>query len=112
MVPSPDIDAAFALIYVANEFCATAPALHAHGKQPPAMADRHSKTPNNVAGRYYVDETCIDCGLCREIAPATFSLDDVNRVSFAWRQPVTTEEIALAEQAVECCPTESVGNDG
>jgi ferredoxin len=76
------------------------------------MPERTNKTPKNVPGRYYVDDTCIDCGLCPETAPGTFRRDDVNGVSFAWKQPVTAEEIALAEQAAEGCPTDSVGNDG
>jgi ferredoxin len=32
--------------------------------------------------------------------------------SFVYRQPVTPEERALAEEARQGCPTESIGNDG
>ena len=76
------------------------------------MADRTQKTPNNVPGRYYVDETCIDCDLCRETAPATFLRDDENGASYVWRQPSTPEEHALAEEALQSCLTETIGNDG
>lgn len=80
--------------------------------QQTPMADRTQKTPNNVPGPFYVDETCIDCDLCRETAPATFRRDDESGGSYVWRQPTTTEERTLAEDALQCCPTETIGNDG
>jgi ferredoxin len=33
------------------------------------MADVANKYSENVAGKYYVDNQCIDCDLCRETAP-------------------------------------------
>ena len=33
------------------------------------MADPDNKHPLNLPGAYYNDDTCIDCDLCREIAP-------------------------------------------
>ena len=36
------------------------------------MADLTQKLPENVAGQFYVDATCIDCDLCRETAPQNF----------------------------------------
>ena len=76
------------------------------------MAERNRKAAGNVAGKFYVDDTCIDCDLCRQIAPNTFTRDAETGNSYAFRQPETSEEVALAEEAVRCCPTESVGNDG
>ena len=76
------------------------------------MPNPHDKVPDNVAGPYYNDTTCIDCGLCPEIAPGIFKRQDDLGFSYVYRQPVTPEEIALAEQARESCPTESIGNDG
>jgi ferredoxin len=40
------------------------------------MADAANKYPENVPGKYYVDEQCIDCDLCRETAPANFKRND------------------------------------
>jgi ferredoxin len=37
------------------------------------MADVANKFPQNVPGRFYVDDQCIDCDLCRERAPANFA---------------------------------------
>ena len=76
------------------------------------MADKINRLPQNVAGAYYVDSTCVDCDLCRNTAPDFFKRDDENSVSFVYRQPVTPEERALAEEARQGCPTESIGNDG
>lgn len=76
------------------------------------MADRTDKNPLNVSGDYYNDMTCIDCDLCREIAPGSFKRDDEEGLSYVWRQPGTPDEIAAAEEALRCCPTETIGNDG
>jgi len=33
---------------------------------PKIMADVANRYPENLAGKYYVDNQCIDCDLCRE----------------------------------------------
>lgn len=76
------------------------------------MATTTERLPQNIVGRYYVDSSCIDCDLCRNTAPAFFKRDDEIGFSIVHRQPVTREELALAEEAREGCPTESIGNDG
>ena len=76
------------------------------------MASTNERLPQNVLGRYYVDATCTDCDLCRAIAPAFFTRDDEIGLSIVNRQPITDDEIALAEEAREGCPSESIGNDG
>jgi ferredoxin len=76
------------------------------------MADKNLKTPENVPGRYYVDNTCIDCGLCPDTAPHIFKRFDEGGYSVVHRQPETPQEIALADEARESCPTESIGRDG
>lgn len=76
------------------------------------MANRNQKTPENVPGPIYVDDTCIDCGLCPDTAPQFFRRFDEGGYSIVYRQPQTAEELALAEAAVSGCPTESIGNDG
>ena len=76
------------------------------------MANLKEKTPENVPGRYYVDNTCVDCDMCREIAPQIFKRQDDGAYSYVYRQPVSNEEIALAEEALTHCPTETIGNDG
>ena len=76
------------------------------------MAERINRLLQNVIGAYYVDSSCVDCDLCRNTAPDFFMRDDESGFSFVYRQPVTPEERAAAEEAKQGCPTESIGNDG
>ena len=76
------------------------------------MADPNTKNAGNVPGTYYVDETCIDCDLCRSNAPAFFIRDDEGGFTYVHRQPLSEGEVNQAEEARLACPTESIGNDG
>jgi ferredoxin len=76
------------------------------------MASTNERLSQNVLGRYYVDASCTDCDLCRNTAPDFFRRDDEIGFSIVHHQPVTPEEIALAEEAREGCPSESIGSDG
>ena len=76
------------------------------------MAERTERLPQNVVGPYYVDSTCIDCDMCRSTAPDSFRRDEKIGMTIVYRQPVSREEHALAEEAKQGCPTESIGNDG
>ncbi len=76
------------------------------------MADLRTRLPQNVPGPYYLDDTCIDCDMCRSDAPAFFARLEDTGSSYVYRQPVTPEEFAQAEAARLSCPTDSIGNDG
>lgn len=76
------------------------------------MSDKTSKWPNNIKGRFYVDQSCIDCDACRTEAPDYFRRDDENGYSFVYRQPQTAEEEALCRAALAACPVEAIGDDG
>ena len=76
------------------------------------MANRSQKTPENVPGPYYVDDSCIDCDLCRTVAPEFFSRFDEGGYTIVHRQPVTPEDYAQAQTGLTSCPTDSIGNDG
>ncbi len=76
------------------------------------MADQANKHNENVSGKYYVDDQCIDCDLCRETAPANFKRQNDGGFSFVYKQPETAEEIAACEEALAGCPVEAIGNDG
>jgi glyoxylase-like metal-dependent hydrolase (beta-lactamase superfamily II)/ferredoxin len=71
------------------------------------MANRTLRLPENVAGDFYVDSSCIDCDACRQIAPETFSED--GDYSIVHHQPGTAEEIRRAMMALVACPTASIG---
>ncbi len=76
------------------------------------MADAANKYPENVEGKFYVDDQCIDCDLCRETAPANFKRNDDGGHSFVYKQAETPEEDALCKEAQEGCPVEAIGSDG
>jgi len=61
----------------------------------------------NNAGDFYVDNTCIDCDLCRQIAPETFS--DIGDQSAVHHQPATEDQEFAALRALVTCPTASIG---
>lgn len=76
------------------------------------MPNPHSKAPANQGGPYYVDTDCIDCCGCREIAPRHFGFDEDTGLSYVMQQPETAEEKEIVNEAMNHCPTESIGNDG
>jgi glyoxylase-like metal-dependent hydrolase (beta-lactamase superfamily II)/ferredoxin len=71
------------------------------------MADLKKRLEANVPGEFFVDSTCIDCDLCRQIAPAVFRAEGDNSV--VHHQPATDAEARRAEMALVTCPTASIG---
>jgi len=76
------------------------------------MADIEDKNPENVEGKFYVDEQCIDCDLCRETAPDNFEREEDEGYSYVYKQPENDEELALCMEALEGCPVEAIGDNG
>ena len=76
------------------------------------MADTSRKWPNNVPGPFYVDQECIDCNLCSEIAPDNFAVDREASHDYVHKQPLNDGERSLCAEALACCPVEAIGNDG
>ena len=71
------------------------------------MANPKRSYPDNVAGEFFVDETCIDCDLCRQIAPSVFS--EAAGHSYVSRQPCDPAATHRAAMALVACPTGSIG---
>jgi len=76
------------------------------------MADVDDKLEDNVAGKYYVDSSCIDCDVCRTTAPNNFAANEDEGYSFVSKQPENDDEIAQVDEAIESCPVEAIGEDG
>jgi glyoxylase-like metal-dependent hydrolase (beta-lactamase superfamily II)/ferredoxin len=72
------------------------------------MANLSRRLPENVAGAFFVDDTCIDCDACRQIAPSVFR--DHGDQSSVYHQPATPEETRLALMSLVACPTASIGS--
>ncbi|MEK6325458.1 MAG: MBL fold metallo-hydrolase [Acidobacteriota bacterium] len=71
------------------------------------MALSKLRLAENVVGDFFVDSTCIDCDLCRQIAPETFS--SAREQSVVHHQPETPEQEFAALKALVTCPTASIG---
>ena len=71
------------------------------------MANRNQKTPGNVPGAFYVDDSCIDCDMCRTVAPEFFSRFDEGGYSIVHHQPVTADEVAAIKG--DAAPYAAVG---
>src|SRR5271166_2177202 len=76
------------------------------------MADAANKYAENIAGKYYVDNQCIDCDLCRETAPDNFKRNEDGGYSFVFKQPESPDEEARCKEAKEACPVEAIGDNG
>lgn len=74
------------------------------------MAEIVEKLPDNVSGKFYVE--CIDCDVCRDTSPANFTRNDENGYSFVYKQPETSQEVELCNEAMNVCPVEAIGDDG
>ena len=71
------------------------------------MATPAKRLTANVAGDFFVDSTCIDCGSCRQVAPATFAEGD--DVSFVFSQPADEMAAHRARMALVACPVAAIG---
>ncbi|MCS7080666.1 MAG: ferredoxin [Chloracidobacterium sp.] len=76
------------------------------------MANLRERFPENAEGPFYVDAQCIDCDVCRSIAPDIFARNDRGAYSYVLRQPENEEERELCLEAMESCPVEAIGDDG
>jgi glyoxylase-like metal-dependent hydrolase (beta-lactamase superfamily II)/ferredoxin len=74
------------------------------------MANPAKRLEENVPGDFFVDDSCIDCDACRQIAPGTFR--DHGDQSSVFHQPILDGETFRALQALVACPTGSIGTVG
>ncbi len=71
------------------------------------MAKPSRRLAWNVPGDFYVDDSCIDCDACRQIAPTVFR--EHGDLSIVYRQPSDDKEVLDALKALVACPTASIG---
>ncbi|MDK2971343.1 MAG: ferredoxin [Candidatus Sumerlaeota bacterium] len=76
------------------------------------MADFEARLSENVPGKFYVDDQCIDCDACRATAPDNFARDEEKGYSYVCKQPENETEEQLCMDALEGCPVEAIGDDG
>lgn len=71
------------------------------------MADAGIKVTGNHPGPWFVDQTCINCDTCRQLASNIFA--EVGAFSAVVHQPTTAEQRFCAARALVACPTGSIG---
>jgi glyoxylase-like metal-dependent hydrolase (beta-lactamase superfamily II)/ferredoxin len=71
------------------------------------MARSDERRPGNADGMFFVDASCIDCAVCRTVAPASFAPRD--GASIVATQPRSAHELLRAKMALVACPTSSIG---
>lgn len=76
------------------------------------MANLNDKHSENILGKWYVDTGCIFCGLCGEYAESSFRPATDGAQHIVYHQPTTEAEIAAAQESMESCPVDAIGNDG
>jgi ferredoxin len=76
------------------------------------MATINNRYSDNVPGKFYVNDDCIDCDLCQEIAPNNFCRNDDEGHSYICKQPENDEELTACQEALEACPVVAIGDDG
>jgi glyoxylase-like metal-dependent hydrolase (beta-lactamase superfamily II)/ferredoxin len=69
------------------------------------------RRPENAPGDLFVDETCIACDVCRQLAPETFGGDE-DDLAFVARQPLDTSARRRALLALVSCPVAAIGAGG
>ncbi|AZK48245.1 MBL fold metallo-hydrolase [Paenibacillus lentus] len=68
-----------------------------------------TRLPGNAEGDFYVNSTCVDCDICRQLAPNIFSA--VDGLSAVTQQPETDEDRRLAFYSLLACPTGAIGSE-
>ena len=71
------------------------------------MATSSKRLAANVAGDFFVDSTCIDCGTCRQVAPESFAPG--RDASYVARQPGDEAALHRARMALVACPVGAIG---
>jgi ferredoxin len=76
------------------------------------MPDPNEKWEDNVPGAWYVDKSCIFCGLCPQLAPENFRESEGGTHDLVYKQPENGDEKAQCEDAAAQCPVQAIGADG
>src|SRR5678816_4300303 len=71
------------------------------------MASIATRLDDNAPGEFYVDRSCIDCAVCRWVAPGVFA--EASDHSYVARQPRDDAQRLRAAMALVACPTASIG---
>ena len=71
------------------------------------MANAKRRVASNVEGEFFVDSSCINCGVSRHYAAKTFGDDGAH--AFVETQPSSGPDILAAQMALLACPVAAIG---
>lgn len=71
------------------------------------MANAQNIVKQNVNGAFFVDQTCISCSNCRDLAPQNFH--DAGEYFAVFNQPESPAQTAQSLDALVCCPVGAIG---
>jgi ferredoxin len=71
-----------------------------------------ARISENVAGRFYVDNRCINCSLCPEIAPNVFATNHDKGYEYVKQQPQSRQENRQVAEAMDLCPANAIQDNG
>jgi ferredoxin len=73
------------------------------------MADILRARPENQAGAFFVDDSCISCGACWRHAPKHYASHEIHTFAYVMRQPEGLEEERVMREALTICPVQAIG---
>jgi ferredoxin len=76
------------------------------------MADKKNKWPENIIGKFYVDNQCIACDACVVEAKRFFTMNTTDGHAYVSAQPKTENDLKECMEALNSCPVEAIGKDG
>lgn len=74
------------------------------------MASERRRLSENQPGAFFVDDSCIDCDTCRQLAPDVFGRSERRGCSYVARQPDGEDSRRRARLALIACPAASIGS--
>jgi ferredoxin len=64
---------------------------------------------DNVTGLFYVNDDCIACDTCVDLACDFFKLTADFDHAYVYQQPKTEQDIKLCNEALDTCPVAAIG---
>ena len=61
--------------------------------------------------KYFVSDDCIECNMCNVVSPNNFLINEDQGKAFVYKQPESSEEISLCDEAIESCPVEAISKE-
>jgi ferredoxin len=74
---------------------------------PIKKASTNTRYSKNVPGKWFVDDSCIDCDYCKNIAFNNFKRDAEDGQYYVCKQP-TESEIVKCLEAKKKCPVNAI----